>query len=160
MQKVNIYTDGACKGNPDGPGGYGVVLLYTDSNNKTHRKELSGGYANTTNNRMEILAAIIGLEALKKPCDVILYSDSQYLVKAIEEKWIDRWQKNQWMRDPKKGIMAKNVDLWQRLLKAMASHKVKFQWVRGHSGHPENERCDQLATEAAAQPNLPIDQRD
>lgn len=160
MQKVNIYTDGACKGNPDGPGGYGVVLIYTDSNNQTHRKELSAGFANTTNNRMEILAAIVGLEALKKPCEVSLYSDSQYLVKAIEEKWVDRWQKNGWMRDVKKKIKAKNVDLWQRLLKAMAPHKVTFHWVRGHSGHPENERCDQLATEAAAQPNLPPDQRE
>ncbi|KJS81396.1 MAG: ribonuclease H [Peptococcaceae bacterium BICA1-8] len=160
MQKVNIYTDGACKGNPDGPGGYGVVLLYTDKDNQTHRKELLGGYASTTNNRMEILAAVIGVEALKTPCDVTIYSDSQYLVKAIEEKWIDRWQRNGWMRDPKKRIMAKNIDLWQRLLKAMEIHKVNFQWVRGHSGHPENERCDQLATEAASQPNLPVDQRE
>jgi len=159
MQKINIYTDGACKGNPDGPGGYGVVLIYTDSDNQAHRKELAGGYASTTNNRMEIIAAVIGLEALKKPCDVTIYSDSQYLVKAIEEKWIDKWQKNSWMRDPKKGIMAKNVDLWKRLLKAMEQHKVNFQWVRGHSGHPENERCDQLATEAASQPNLPTDHR-
>jgi len=160
MQKVNIYTDGACKGNPDGPGGYGVVMLYTDTNNQIHRKELLGGYASTTNNRMEILAAVIGIEALKNPCEVTIYSDSQYLVKAIEEKWIDRWQRNNWMRDPKKGIKAKNIDLWQRLLKAMEIHKVNFQWVRGHSGHPENERCDQLATEAASQPNLPVDQRE
>ncbi|NLT95564.1 MAG: ribonuclease HI [Clostridia bacterium] len=160
MQKVSIYTDGACKGNPEGPGGYGVVLLYTDSNNKTHRKELSAGFRNTTNNRMEILAAVVGLEALKKPCEVDLYSDSQYLVKAIEEKWIERWQKNGWMRDVKKGIKAKNIDLWQRLLKAMEPHKVTFHWVRGHSGHPENERCDQLATEAASQPNLPEDARE
>ncbi|MDK2824205.1 MAG: ribonuclease [Clostridia bacterium] len=160
MQKVTIYTDGACKGNPDGPGGYGVVLLYTDQNNRVHRKELSGGFQNTTNNRMEIMAAIVGLEALKKSCDVTLYSDSQYLVKAIEEKWINRWQKNNWLRDPKKGIKAKNIDLWQRLLKAMENHNVTFKWVRGHSGTPENERCDQLATEAAQDPNLPVDNRD
>jgi ribonuclease HI len=160
MQKVNIYTDGACKGNPDGPGGYGVVLLYSDNNDQIHRKELSGGFANTTNNRMEILAAVVGLEALKRPCEVTLYSDSQYLVKAIEEKWLERWRKNGWMRDPKKKIMAKNIDLWERLIKAMEPHKVKFQWVRGHSGHPENERCDQLATEAASEPNLPVDERE
>ncbi|MFZ5943117.1 MAG: ribonuclease HI [Bacillota bacterium] len=160
MQQVTIYTDGACKGNPDGPGGYGAVLLFTDDKGETHRKELSGGYKNTTNNRMEIMAAVIGLEALKKPCRVTLYSDSQYLVKSIEEKWIERWQKNGWYRDPKKGIKAKNIDLWQRLLQALARHEVKFVWVRGHSGTPENERCDQLATTAAQLPDLPIDARE
>lgn len=157
MEKVTIYTDGACKGNPDGPGGYGVVLLYTDKNNQVHRKEIAGGFKNTTNNRMEIMAAIVGLEALKRPCQVTLYSDSQYLVNAIEQKWVERWQKNGWLRDPKKGIKAKNVDLWQRLLKAMENHQVKFKWVRGHDGLAENERCDQLATEAAMRPDLPED---
>jgi len=157
MQQIIMYTDGACKGNPNGPGGYGVVLLYTDPNNQTHRKEISGGFQNTTNNRMEMMAAIVGLEALKKPCQVTLYSDSQYLVKAIEENWVEKWRKNNWLRDRKKGIKAKNIDLWQRLLKAMEPHQVKYKWVRGHSGTLENERCDQLATEAAAKPNLPLD---
>jgi len=160
MAEVTIFTDGACKGNPDGPGGYGVVLLYKDQNGQIHRKEISGGFQNTTNNRMELTAVIVGLEALKKPCRVTLYTDSQYIVKAIEEKWVNRWQSNGWMRDPKKKIKAKNVDLWQRLLKAKADHQVQFKWVKGHAGIPENERCDQLATEAAEQPNLPMDLRD
>ncbi|MFZ7101474.1 MAG: ribonuclease HI [Peptococcaceae bacterium] len=160
MQNIIMYTDGACKGNPDGPGGYGIVLLYTDQHNQTHRKELAGGFQNTTNNRMEMMAAIIGLEALNKPCRVTLYSDSQYLVKAIKENWVGKWQKNNWLRDPKKGIKAKNIDLWQRLLKMLEIHQVNFCWVRGHSGTPENERCDQLATEAALTPDLPVDVRD
>ncbi|MBZ4687248.1 MAG: ribonuclease [Clostridia bacterium] len=160
MKHVIIYTDGACKGNPDGPGGYGVVLLYRDKNNQVYRKEISGGFANTTNNRMEIMAAIVGLEALKEPCKVTLFSDSQYLVNAIEKKWVKRWQMNGWMRDAKKGIKAKNIDLWKRLLDAMKEHEVTFKWVRGHAGDPENERCDTLATEAANQSDLPLDSRE
>ena len=149
MKQVTIYTDGACKNNP-GPGGYGVVLQYGE-----HRKELSAGYRLTTNNRMEILAAIIGLEALKEPCKVRIVSDSQYLVNAIEKDWARRWQANGWMRGNKE--KAVNPDLWERLLALCRTHKVRFEWVRGHAGHPENERCDKLATSAAASPNPAVD---
>ena len=145
--KVTLYTDGAARGNPDGPGGYGAVLQYVDKNGLLHEKELSAGYAKTTNNRMELMAAIAGLEALTRPCEVELYSDSRYLVDAFNQKWIDSWIKNNWKR-PKTGPV-KNVDLWQRLLKAMEPHQVTFLWVKGHDGHPENERCDRLATSAA-----------
>jgi len=150
MKKVTIYTDGACKNNP-GPGGYGVVLQYGESS-----KELSAGYRLTTNNRMEILAAIIGLEALKEPCEVRLISDSQYIVNAIEKGWARRWQANGWMRNNKE--KAVNPDLWERLLALCKIHKVKFEWVRGHAGHPENERCDELATSAATNQNLAKDE--
>lgn len=145
--KVAIYTDGAARGNPDGPGGYGTILVYVDSKGLTHEKELSAGFKKTTNNRMELLAAIIGLEALTKPCEVVIYSDSQYLVKAFNEHWIEGWIKKGWKRGKNEPV--KNVDLWQRLLKAMEIHKVSYQWVRGHNGHPMNERCDVLATTAA-----------
>lgn len=149
MKDVTIYTDGACSGNP-GPGGYGVVLLY-----KGHRKELSGGFSNTTNNRMEILAAIVGLEQLKEKCSVTLYTDSQYVVNAIEQGWAKKWRANGWMRNKKEPAL--NADLWERLLKLCELHQVKFVWVRGHAGNPENERCDRLAVEAARQPDLPPD---
>jgi ribonuclease HI len=149
QKKVLIYTDGACLGNP-GPGGYGVVLLYDE-----HRKELSGGFRLTTNNRMEILAAVVALEALKAPCDVTLHSDSQYVVNAIEQGWALRWRANQWKRN--KTEMALNPDLWERLLNCAAQHKVKFRWVKGHAGDLENERCDQLAMAAAKGPDLAID---
>ena len=139
MKKVTIYTDGACSGNP-GPGGYGAVLVYGE-----HRKEFSGGEKQTTNNRMEVLAAIIALEALKEGCEVELYSDSRYLVDAIEKGWVTRWKKNKWMRN--KNEPALNVDLWERLLIALDRHNVNFHWVKGHAGHPENERCDELARE-------------
>ena len=140
MKKVTIYTDGACSGNP-GPGGYGVVLLH-----KSHRKELSGGEAQTTNNRMEIMAAIIGLEALKEPCQVALYSDSKYVVDAIKEGWALRWRQNNWMRNKKDPAL--NPDLWERLLTLLTKHEVTFNWVKGHAGNPENERCDVLARQA------------
>lgn len=146
--QVNIYTDGSAKGNPDGPGGYGAVLQYTDPKGVLHEKELSAGYRKTTNNRMELMAAIAGLEALNRPCIVNLYSDSQYLVKAFNEHWIDGWQKQNWRRG--KANEVKNIDLWQRLLRAVTKHRVTFIWVKGHAGHPENERCDRLATSAAA----------
>ncbi len=149
MKKVTIYTDGACRGNP-GPGGYGVVLLHGG-----HRKELSGGFARTTNNRMELLACIRGLEALKYPCLVDLYSDSRYVVDGIEKGWAARWQRNNWMRT--KTEPAVNADLWQRLLELLAEHRVRLHWVRGHSGNEENEVCDRLATTAARQKNLPRD---
>ena len=148
--QIDIYTDGACIGNP-GPGGYGVVLLCG-----SHRKELSGGYRNTTNNRMEILAAIMGLEALNHGCRVTLYSDSQYLVKAIEEGWAKRWRANGWRRNKRE--IASNADLWDRLLGLCEYQHVEFKWVRGHTGNTENERCDQLATEAARQPDPLIDE--
>ena len=148
--KVDIYTDGSCMGNP-GPGGYGLVLLYEDN-----RKELSGGYRKTTNNRMEILAAIRGLEAHKQSCQVTLYSDSQYVVNAMDRGWAHKWKTNGWMRN--KRDRALNPDLWDILLTLCERHEVKFRWVRGHRGNPENERCDQLATEAARKPNLPPDE--
>jgi ribonuclease HI len=150
MKHVTLYTDGACSNNP-GPGGYGTVLIYD-----SHRKELSKGYLKTTNNRMEIMAAIAGLEALKEPCQVTLYSDSQYLVNAIEKGWAERWQANGWMRNKKE--RAVNPDLWQRLLKLCEIHRVKFEWVRGHAGHDENERCDALATSAVRDENLVTDE--
>ena len=150
MKQVTLYTDGACKNNP-GPGGYGVVLLFD-----SHRKELSAGFRKTTNNRMEILAAIAGLEALKEPCEVRLYSDSQYLVNAIEKGWAARWRANGWKRNSKEKAI--NPDLWERLLKLCHIHKVEFNWVRGHAGHIENERCDVLATSAILEPNLAVDE--
>ncbi len=149
MKQVTIYTDGACLGNP-GPGGYGLVLLYDG-----HRKELSAGYRLTTNNRMEIMAAVAGLEALKEKCKVLLYSDSQYLVNAIENGWAARWRANGWRRNKRE--MALNPDLWERLLESIARHEVTFRWVRGHAGNPENERCDQLAMAAAQGQSLAVD---
>ena len=145
--EVTIYTDGSARGNPNGPGGYGAVLHYVDSKGTLHERELSQGYAKTTNNRMELMAAIAGLEALVRPCQVTLYSDSQYLVKAFNEHWIDGWQKKNWKRG--KNDPVKNVDLWKRLLAAMEPHEVTFVWVKVHNGHEMNERCDQLATAAA-----------
>lgn len=154
--KVTLYTDGAARGNPDGPGGYGAVLRYVDPQGKVHEKELSAGYRRTTNNRMELMGAIAGLEALNRPCEVELYSDSRYLVDAFNQKWIDSWVKHNWVR-PKTGPV-KNVDLWKRLLEALKPHQVTFHWVRGHNGHPENERCDRLATTAADGDGLLIDE--
>lgn len=150
--KVTIYTDGAARGNPNGPGGYGTILSYTDAKGVTHEREKSAGYKKTTNNRMELMAVIIGLESLIKPCEVTVYSDSQYVVNAFEKKWIDSWIKKGWKRGKNEEV--KNVDLWKRLLEAMKPHKVKFIWVKGHAGHPQNERCDKLATTAADGENL------
>mgnify|MGYP005795737399 FL=1 len=152
---VKIYTDGSARGNPDGPGGYGCVLHYTDSQGKLHERELSAGYRRTTNNRMELMAAIVGLEALLRPCQVELYSDSKYLVDAFNQHWIDSWIKKGWKRGKNEPV--KTVDLWQRLLKAKAPHQVTFIWVKGHAGHPLNERCDTLATTAADGENLLVD---
>lgn len=145
--KVMIYTDGAARGNPEGPGGFGTVLEYIDTKGVLHTKEISKGYKRTTNNRMELMAAIAGFEALNRPCEVELYSDSKYLVDAFNQHWIEGWLKKGWKRGKNEPV--KNVDLWQRLLKAKAPHQVSFHWVKGHDGHPENERCDQLATSAA-----------
>ncbi len=150
--RVTIYTDGAARGNPDGPGGYGTILQYVDPTGKLHEREFSAGYKKTTNNRMELMAVIIGLEALNRPCEVDLYSDSKYVIDAFNQHWIDSWLKNNWKNNQKKAV--KNIDLWKRLLKAKEQHTVTFHWVKGHDGHPENERCDTLATTAADGGNL------
>jgi ribonuclease HI len=149
IKHVTIYTDGACIGNP-GPGGYGIILICDG-----HRKELSGGYSRTTNNRMEIMAAIVGLGALNEKCRLTLYSDSAYLVKAISQGWAVRWRANGWKRN--KTDKALNSDLWQRLLELCEYHEVQFRWIKGHAGTPENIRCDELAMQAASQPHLPPD---
>ena len=154
--KVRIYTDGAARGNPDGPGGYGAVLEYVDSKGELHKKELSQGYKKTTNNRMELMAVIAGLEALNRPCEVELYSDSQYVVNAFNQHWIEGWLKKGWKRGKNEPV--KNVDLWKRLLQAKEPHQVQFIWVKGHDGHPQNERCDQLATTAADGNELIVDE--
>ena len=153
---VTIYTDGAARGNPDGPGGYGTVLQYVDSAGELHEKELSQGYLKTTNNRMELMAAIAGLEALKTSCNVTLYSDSKYLVDAFNMSWIDSWIKKGWKRGKNEPV--KNVDLWKRLLEAKKNHNVEFVWVKGHDGHTLNERCDVLATSAADGDDLIVDE--
>ena len=140
MKKVTVYSDGACSPNP-GPGGYGTILIYGK-----HRKEMSGNSENTTNNRMEILGVIKGLEALKEPCEVDVFSDSKYVVDAINKNWIISWQKKNWLMD--KTTPRPNVDLWKILLELLAKHKVTFHWVKGHDGNIENERCDELAREA------------
>lgn len=150
LKRVVMYTDGACIQNP-GPGGYAVVLLYGP-----HRKELSDGYRFTTNNRMELMAAIAGLEALREVCQVTLYSDSEYLVKGMEEGWARNWQAHGWRRGGKKS--ASNPDLWSRLLHLCDDHRVDFKWVRGHAANAENERCDQLALNAAQRADLPADE--
>ena len=147
---VTIYTDGACIGNP-GPGGYGAVLKYGE-----HRRELSGGYRHTTNNRMELMGPIKSLGALRESCRVTLYSDSKYVVDAVDKGWAKRWQDNGWMRNKKE--QAVNPDLWGQLLALCEHHDVEFLWVKGHAGNPQNERCDQLATEAAQRNDLPVDE--
>jgi ribonuclease HI len=144
---VTIYTDGSARGNPDGPGGYGTVIHFVDSKGELHTREYSQGYKRTTNNRMELMAAIVGLEKLTKPCNVTLYSDSKYLVDAFNQHWIDSWIKKGWKRGKNEPV--KNIDLWKRLLAAKECHNVEFVWVKGHAGHEMNERCDQLATSAA-----------
>lgn len=149
MKDITIYTDGACSGNP-GPGGYGVILVCNGT-----VKELSGGFRKTTNNRMELLGAITGLEALKEKCVVTLITDSRYVVDGIEKGWAKKWRANNWMRTSKDPAM--NADLWQRLLDAVEKHMVTFKWVRGHNGHPQNERCDVLAVAAAGGKDLPED---
>lgn len=145
--KVTLYTDGAARGNPEGPGGYGAVLQYMDGKGTLHEREYSAGYKKTTNNRMELMAVIVGLEALTKPCEVTIVSDSKYVTDAFNQHWIDGWLKNQWRTSTKKPV--KNRELWERLLKAAQPHSLTFCWVKGHDGHPENERCDLLATTAA-----------
>ena len=141
MKHIDLYTDGACSGNP-GPGGYGVILVYGSA-----EKELSGGEAFTTNNRMELLGVITGLEALKEPCSVTLTSDSKYVIDALTKGWAVSWRKNGWVKSDKKP--AQNADLWERLLELTERHEMTYVWVRGHEGHAYNERCDRLAVRAA-----------
>ena len=154
--EVEIFTDGAARGNPDGPGGYGTVLRYVDGKGTVHEREFSQGYVRTTNNRMELMAAIVGLEALIRPCRVRLYSDSKYLTAAFNRNWIDSWIKKGWKRGKNEPV--KNPELWKRLLKAMEPHEVEFIWVKGHDGHEMNERCDRLATSAADGEDLIADE--
>ena len=141
MQQVKIYTDGGCLGNP-GRGGYGAILVCGE-----RRREISGGYQHTTNNRMELMACIIALEALKCECGATVHSDSKYVVDGVSKGWAVKWKRNNWRRSG--GNRAENVDLWERLLAVIDKHQVNFVWVKGHNGHEENERCDQLATNAA-----------
>lgn len=149
MKHVLLFTDGACSGNP-GPGGYGIVLRYNGN-----EREISEGFRLTTNNRMELLAAITGLEALKEPCEVELYSDSKYLTDAINKGWLSSWQARGWKKADKSPVL--NVDLWQRLLPLLEKHSVKLIWLKGHDGHPENERCDFLARTAYSSDSLSED---
>jgi ribonuclease HI len=151
VKEVTIYTDGSSKGNP-GPGGYGAVLI-----SSAHRKELSAGFRLTTNNRMELLAVIEGLKALKSPCKVDLYSDSKYVVDAFNKGWLRSWQKNGWKKKDKKPVL--NPDLWKMVAALIQDkeHQVRFIWVKGHANNPENERCDQLAVKAAEGSNLLVD---
>ena len=149
MKQVEIYTDGACSGNP-GPGGYGIILTY-----KRNKKELSGGFIRTTNNRMELLAAIVALDALTEPCEVTLYSDSRYLVDSVTKNWLQSWKRRNWIKADKSPV--KNVDLWERYLAAQSRHKITMVWVKGHAENEFNNRCDELARSAAAAPGLPED---
>ena len=155
--KVRLFSDGAARGNPSGPGGFGTLLQYTDSKGILHEREYSAGYKKTTNNRMELMGVITGLEALIKPCEVEVISDSRYVTDAFNKHWVDSWLRSGWVNSQRKPVL--NDGLWKRLLKAMEPHKVSFIWVKGHIGHPENERCDRLATKAAdsAEETLLID---
>lgn len=146
MMKVTLYSDGASRGNP-GPGGYGTILQYTDRAGVLHEKEISEGFRDTTNNRMELMGVIAGLEALLRPCSVDVWSDSQYVIKAFNDHWIDGWKKRGWKKADGKPVL--NEELWKRLLLAAEPHEITWHWVKGHDGHPENERCDALATAAA-----------
>ncbi len=142
MKQVELYTDGACSGNP-GPGGYGAILRY-----RGVERELSNGEAHTTNNRMELMAVIVGLSALREPCKVDLYSDSKYFIDAVEKRWVYDWQARGWRKADKSPVL--NVDLWEQILVLLARHEVNPIWVKGHAGNPYNERCDRLAVAAAA----------
>lgn len=149
IPEVEIYTDGACSGNP-GPGGYGAILMYG-----SHKKEISGGYRLTTNNRMELTAVIKSLQELKKPCSVTLYSDSKYIVDAVNQGWIKKWIAGGWVKSDKSPV--KNVDLWKELLELLKPHRVTWVWVKGHADNEHNSRCDRLAVEAGKSGNLMTD---
>lgn len=149
--KVTLYTDGACSGNP-GTGGYGAILVHVDSNGIKHEKEFSQGYQMTTNNQMELLAVIVGLEALKKPCEVKIVSDSKYVVDSIEKGWLDNWIARGWRKSDNKPVP--NMELWKRLIQAKKNHDIKLEWIKGHAGHEYNERCDALAVKASKGNNL------
>lgn len=152
MKKVALYTDGACSGNP-GRGGFGLILEYNGK-----QKEISGGYRETTNNRMELTAVIKGLDALKEPCEVRVVSDSKYVVDAINKGWVYKWEENNWIKSDKSPVS--NIDLWENLLALMDEHEVTYEWVEGHKGHPQNERCDKLAVAAYNSENLEEDFRE
>jgi len=152
--KVTLYTDGACSGNP-GVGGYGAILVHVDSNGIKHEKEFSQGYKMTTNNQMELLAVIVGLEALKKPCEVKIVSDSKYVVDSIEKGWLDNWIARGWRKSDNKPVP--NMELWKRLIEARKPHNITLEWIKGHAGHEYNERCDRLAVEAYKKEDLKLD---
>ena len=149
MKEVMLYTDGSSRGNP-GPGGYGALLVY-----KGKEREISGGYKKTTNNRMELMAVISGIEALSEPCRIRVYSDSKYVIEAMDKGWIHGWRAKGWSRGKNP---LKNVDLWKRLYKAVSGHEIAWNWVKGHAGHSENERCDTLAVNAGMADDLPMDE--
>jgi ribonuclease HI len=151
MKKITLFTDGACSGNP-GPGGWGAILQYEKA-----AKEISGGLAQTTNNRMELRAVIEGLSSLKESCEVEVVTDSRYVADGINKGWAKSWRARGWIKADKK--KAQNIDLWEKLLALCETHKVRFTWVRGHNEHPQNERCDELAVAASQMPGLPVDRR-
>ena len=153
--KVTIYTDGACANNP-GKGGYGVVLMYEKQNGDVVQKNLAKGFELTTNNRMELLAVIDALETLKKPCDIRLFSDSKYVIDAINQKWLDSWQEKNWKLNTKNPV--KNIDLWKKLIEVMKPHKIEFIWVKGHASNEFNNLCDKMAVEARLKSELLIDE--
>lgn len=155
MPIIEIYTDGACASNP-GPGGYGIVMLYKDKNGITHKKEFSKGFSLTTNNRMELLAVVDALNLVKMPCEIFLYSDSKYVVDAINQKWLNSWQEKNWKANTKNPV--KNVDLWKKFLQAQKPHKITFIWVKGHASNKYNELCDKLAVKARNSSNLENDE--
>ena len=154
MKKVQAWTDGSSLGNP-GPGGYGAVLLFIDEEGCEHQRELSGGFKRTTNSRMEIMGVVATLEALKESVSITITSDSKYVVDAISKGWLDSWVKRGWKKADKKKVL--NKDLWQRVLDLRSKHDLEMKWVKGHAGHPMNERCDELAKQAAMGENLPED---
>ena len=152
---VEIYTDGACANNP-GAGGYGIVMMYQDNKGTMHKKEFSKGFNLTTNNRMELMAVVDALNILKKPCKIKLYSDSKYVIDAINQKWLDSWQEKNWKLNTKNPV--KNIDLWKKFLTAQKPHEIEFIWVKGHASNKYNEICDKLAVSARNQDNLEIDE--
>ncbi len=155
MKKVQAYTDGSSLGNP-GPGGFGAILTFVDSNDVEHVREISQGYQLTTNSRMEIMGVLAVLKALKQPCEVTITSDSKYVVDAFEKKWLDSWSKRGWKKADKKPVL--NQDLWKQIIKLRDEHFVHMKWVKGHAGHPMNERCDELARTAASKDDLLVDE--